>query len=198
LEHSIKKRELDVKAETNQPVFNKIVKVYFGADNYLLLNEIDRRILLIDFINGNYVTVFINKDAKSQEPLYNIIGTYDENYYFEGETRVRTYAFLSIKNQEKKVSKYKYRYFIIERGILETNNFFLHSLEFKTDDDNEGLKSPYMDDSEPISVKIAKIPKQTGFKKDAIGSKSSQWFYIFCFMSTVFLNSFLSTSMMSF
>ena len=183
LEHSIKKREIDLITETNQPVLNKIVKVYFGADNYLLLNEIDRRILLLDFINGNYVTIFINKDAKTQEPLYNIIDTYDENYYLEGESRVRTYAFLSIKNQEKKVSKYKYRYFIIERGILETNNFFLHSLEFKTDDDNEGLKSPYMDDSEPISVKIAKIPKQTGFKKDAIGSKSSQWFYIFCFMS---------------
>jgi len=105
LDHSIKKKDIDVRSETNQPVYNKIAKIYFGADNYLLLNEIDRRILLIDFINGNYVTIFVNKEPKNQEPLYNIIDTYDENYYVEGELRVRTYAFLSIKIQEKKAFK---------------------------------------------------------------------------------------------
>ena len=90
------------------------VKIYFGADNYLLLNEVDRRILLIDFLSGNYVTLFNNIGAKYQES-YNIIDTFDENYHSEGELRVRTYAFLSIKNQEKKIPSYKYRYFLINR-----------------------------------------------------------------------------------
>ena len=171
LEHSIKEQEVTLKRDTTG-VINKIVKIYFGADNYLLLNEIDRRILLIDFINGNYVTIFNNKEEKTQEPIYNIIDTYDENYYFEGESRIRTFAFLSIKFQEKKISYYKYRYFIIERGILENNFFFLHSIDIE------------MGNAEPISIKITKIPKQGSFKKDGDSGKSSQWFYIFCFLST--------------
>jgi len=171
LEHSIKEQEVISKKETTG-VINKIVKIYFGADNYLLLNEIDKRILLIDFINGNYVTIFNNKEEKSQEPIYNIFDTYDENYYLEGEQRIRTFAFLSIKYQEKKVSYYKYKYFIIERGILENNYFFLHSIDLE------------MGDAEPVSLKIHKIPKQSGYKKDSDSGKSSQWFYIFCFLST--------------
>ena len=171
LEHSIKEEEVTLRRDSTG-VINKIVKIYFGADNYLLLNEIDRRILLIDFINGNYVTIFNNKEEKTQEPIYNIIDTYDENYYLEGESRIRTFAFLSIKFQEKKISFYRYRYFIIERGILQNNLFFLHSIDIE------------MGSAEPISIKIAKIPKQTSFKKDGDSSKSSQWFYIFCFLST--------------
>ena len=171
LEHSYKMADIDIIRETNQLAYNKFVKIYFGADNYLLLNEIDRRILLIDFMNGNYVTVFNNKEAKSQEPLFNIIDTYDENYYIEGESRVRTFAFLSIKSQEKKLPSYKYRYFIIERGILENQNFFLHSLDLD------------MGDDEPICIKIQKIQKQSGLKRDGDSNKSPQWFYIFCIMT---------------
>ena len=37
------------------------------------------------------------------EQLYNFINTFDENYIFEGEERVRTYVFLSIKYTEKKL-----------------------------------------------------------------------------------------------
>jgi hypothetical protein len=171
LKHSIKEEEITLRSSSTG-VINKIVKIYFGADNYLLLNEIDRRILLIDFINGNYVTIFNNKEEKSQEPIYNIIDTYDENYYYEGESRVRTFAFLSIKFQEKKIPFYKYRFFIIERGILENNFFFLHSIDLE------------MGNAEPISIKITKIPKQSIFNKEGDNSKISQWFYIFCFLST--------------
>ena len=41
-----------------------------------------------------------------------------------------------------------------------------------------------MGSAEPISIKIAKIPKQYVFKKEGDNSNSSQWFYIFCFLST--------------
>ena len=175
LNHSYKVKDIvKISETTKQPVMNINinVKVYFGADNYIILNEIDRRILLIDFINGNYVTIFNNKEAKSQEPIYNIIDTYDENYFLEGELRIRTYAFLSIKKyQEKKQSFYKYRYFIIERGILENNYFFLHSIDLE------------MGNGEPLGIKIAKIPKQTPPNGQG-EEKAQQWFYIFCFLSS--------------
>ena len=173
LEHSYKTKDIIISKSdtTGQPIININVKIYFGADNYLLLNEVDRRILLIDFINGNYVTIFNNKEAKSQEPLYNIIDTYDETYVLDGELRVRTYAFLSIKYQEKKISYYKYRYFIVERGILENNYFFLHSIDLD------------MGNGEPLGIKIAKIPKQASSNSTG-DEKNQQWFYILCFLSS--------------
>ena len=83
LEHSYKEKDIIISKSdsTGQPIININVKIYFGADNYILLNEIDRRILLIDFFNGNFVTIFINKEAKSQEHIYHIIDTYDEIYF---------------------------------------------------------------------------------------------------------------------
>ena len=129
LEHSFKPKEINItKSEKEKPTININVKIYFGADNYLILNEVDKRILLLDFFAGNYITIFRN-DSNSQEPLYNIIDTYDESYIFNGEQRIRTYAFLSIKYIEKKSPYYKYRYFIVEKGIIRNNNFFLHSID---------------------------------------------------------------------
>ena len=168
------------KNDTNgMPNINITVKIYFGADNYLLINEVDKRIILIDFFNGNFITLFNNKETKSQEPLYNIIDTFDENYFSEGEEKVRTYAFLSIKYQEKKLSYYKYRYFIIERDILENNYFFLHQIDLD------------MGNGEPLGLKIARIPKMKKNNNDDIDDKNSdkeekrnhQWFFVFCFLS---------------
>ena len=172
LDHSYKDKEkIITKSETSeQPIININVKIFFGGDHYLLLNEIDRRILLIDFTNGNYFTIFDNKGIKSQD-LYNIIDTYDENYHLDGELRVRTYAFLGIKTQEKKIFTYKYRYFIIERGFLEKKKVFLHSIDLE------------LGNGEPISIKIAKIPKQNNSTGTG-DEKNQQWFYILCFLSS--------------
>ena len=173
LNHSYKPKDIVIsKTETTgQPIININVKIYFGADNYLLLNEVDRRILLIDFINGNYITIFYGKEEKSQD-IYNIIDTYDEKYHVEGELRVRTYAFLSIKKQKNKSTSYEYRYFIIERGILENKNIFLHSIDLE------------LGNAEPFDIKIARIPKQNPSVGDI---KNQQWFYIFCFLSSQLL-----------
>ena len=79
----------DIKIETNDinntnklPNINIIVKIFFGAGNYLLFNVFDKRIILIDIFNRKFITLFNNKETKTPEPLYNIINTFDENYIF--------------------------------------------------------------------------------------------------------------------
>ena len=179
----------DIKIGTNDinntnklPSINIIVKIFFGADNYLLLNEFDKRIILIDIFNGKFITLFNNKETKTTEPLYNIINTFDENYIFEGEERVRTYVFLSIKYTEKKITYYQYRFIIIEKDIFENNYFFLHQIDLD------------LGDGEPLGLEIARIPKKvnksnyegTGIEdlvKNLEEEKNNQWFFIFCFLS---------------
>ena len=162
------------------PMINITVKIYFGADNYLLLNEVDKRIILIDFFNGNFITLFSSKETKSQEPVYNIIDTFDESYFSYGEEKYRTYVFLSIRYQEKKLFYFKYRFFIIERDIIENNYFFLHQIDLD------------LGNGEPLGLKIARITKMKTSKNEEIDDKDSdkdekmnhQWFFIFCFLSS--------------
>ena len=54
----------DIKIETNDinntnklPNINIIVKIFFGADNYLLFNVFDKRIILIDIFNVKFITL---------------------------------------------------------------------------------------------------------------------------------------------
>ena len=177
---SYKPKEIIIsKNDSNgMPIININVKIFFGADNYILLNEFDKRIILIDFFNGNYNTLFNMKEAKAQEPLYNIIDTFDENYYSEGEEKIRTYAFLSIKHQEKKSFYYKYRFIILERDMLDNNYFFLHQIDID------------LGNGEPLGLKIAKIPKYKNNKEgtnnniDGEDNKNQQWFFLFCFLSS--------------
>ena len=176
LEPSYNQKDIIIsKNDLNEmPVININTKIFFAADNYLLLNEFDKKIILIDFFNGNYITLFYNREIKSQEPLYNVIDTFDETYFSEGEEKTRTYAFLSIKYQEKKLSYYKYRYFIIERDILDNNYFFLHQIDLD------------MGNGEPFGLKIVKIPKYTknnNNKNAEKEDKHQQWFFIFYFLS---------------
>ena len=140
-----------------------IVKVYFVSNNYLLLNEIDHRILLIDIENGNYITIF-SRTSEEKESLYNIIDIYDESYMTEGEQRIRTYVFLSKKNQERKTPTYSYKYFIIQRNVFKMKTFFLHSIDFD------------LGNAEPIGLKIGKIVKQD--------CNEQKFMYIFIFMSS--------------
>ena len=167
------------------PSININVKIYFGANNYILLNEIDRRILLIDFYNGNYITLFNNEEAKTQESIYNILDTFDEDYFSDGEEKIRTYVFLNIKSQEKKMFNFKYRFIILENDILNNNYFFLHRIDLD------------LGKGEPIGLKIAKIPKYPKkYGEDKImneeENKNQQWFFIFCFLSNKILFQFVT------
>ena len=143
--------------------FEKILsKIYFAANNYILLNDIDNRILLIDFSTGKYVTIFERTDRQG-EKIYNVIDTFDEGYFSLNQPYVRTYVFIAIKHIGKKDVTYSYYYFIIQRGNLETKNFYLHSLDLS------------LDDSEPCGIKITKITKPD--------RKEQKWFFIFCFFT---------------
>ena len=144
--------------------FEKItVKMYFVSNNYILLNEIDYRIILIDIENGNFITIF-NKTSEQKEPLYNIIDIYDESYMTDGEQLIRTYVFLSKKNQERKTPTYSYKYFIVQRNVFKIKTFFLHNIDFD------------LGNSEPIGLKIGKIVKPD--------CNEQKFMYILIFMSS--------------
>ena len=148
----------------NKNEFDKInVKIYFVSNNYLLLNEIDYRIILIDIENGNFISIF-SRTSEEKEPLYNIIDVYDESYMTDGEQRIRTYVFLSKKNQERKTPTYSYKYFIVQRNVFKMKTFFLHNIDFD------------LGNAEPIGLKIGKIVKPD--------CNEQKFMYIFIFMSS--------------
>ena len=131
----------------------KKVKIFLVGKNYLLINIFDLNILLLDYINGNYITIF-SRIFEEKETLFNIIDTYDEPYMQNGEQKMRTYVFLSKKNQERKTPSYSYKYFIIQKDMFKLKNILLHSLDF-------GLGT-----AEPLGLKIGKIfmPNSNGQK----------------------------------
>ena len=131
-----------------------IVKIFFVSNEYILLIEIE---------TGNFITIF-SKTSEEKEPLYNIIDIYDESYMTEGEQRIRTYVFLSKKNQERKTPTYSYKYFIVQRNVLKMKTFFLHNIDFD------------LGNSEPIGLKVGKILKQD--------CNEQKFMYILIFMSS--------------
>ena len=155
--------KLKLEMITNRNDFEKNnIKIYLVGNDYLLLNEVDTRILLLDINDGNFITIFC-KISEEKESLYNIIDTYDEPYMTEGEQKIRTYVFLSTKNQERKTPTYSYKYFIVQRNIFKLKTFFLHSIDFD------------LGNAEPIGLKIGKIKK--------LNSPEQKFMYIFIFIS---------------
>ena len=155
--------KLKLEMITNRNDFEKHnIKIYFVANDYLLLNEVDNRILLLDINDGNFITIFC-KISEEKESLYNIIDIYDEPYMTDGEQRIRTYVFLSKKNQERKTPTYSYKYFIVQRNVFKLKTFFLHSIDFD------------LGNAEPLGLKIAKIKK--------LDSAEQKFMYIFIFIS---------------
>ena len=131
----------------------KKVKIFLVGKNYLIINVVDYNILLLDFIKGNYITIF-SRTLEEKETLFNIIDTYDEPYLLDGEQKIRSYVFLSRKNQERKTPTYSYKYFIIQKDVFKLKNILLHSIDFD------------LGNSEPLGLKIGKIfmPGSGGLK----------------------------------
>ena len=140
-----------------------ITSIFLASDYYLLINDIDIRLILLDFRNGNYISIF-EKSNEQFERLYNIIDTYDEIFLKDNKTFIRTYAFISIKNKEKKVIQFSYKYLIIKRETLINKDFTLYSLDFE------------LGNAQPIGLKIVKIPNYSNNDK--------KWFYIICFCTS--------------
>ena len=145
----------------------KKVNIFLVGKNYLLINIIDYNILLLDYSNGNYITIFCRL-LEANETLFNIIDTFDEPYKTNGEQRIRTYVFLSKKNQERKTPTYSYKYFIIQKDAFKIKNILLHSIDFD------------LGNAKPLGLKIGKI-----FQPDSSGQKFS-FIFIFISGSTLF------------
>ena len=156
--------------------FNNNVNIYIASDNYLLLNEFENRILLIDIFTGNFITLFNNNinnnnNDNNEDLFYNIINTFDELYLKNGNILVRTYVFIYIKKNENNNFVYFYKYFIVEKGVFNNKNnifFYLNKIEFN------------LGNSKPIDIKIAKI------------SQNKKWFFIFIFLSKNILFQFIT------
>ena len=123
------------------------IRMFFASDDYILINEVDYKISMIDINNGELNTIY-DKATDEGEPIYNLIDTYDEFYISESRRKIRTYVFLSTKYQERKTPTYSCRYFIIQRGALAKTTFDLHTIDFD------------LGFAEPHGVKIGKIIKQ--------------------------------------
>ena len=137
-------------------------KIFLASKDYILLNEPDLRVLLININTGKFLTLF-RKSSEENELFYNIFDTYDENILINGEHIIRTYAFVSTKKKDRKTAIYSYSYFIIQ-NIIE-KNMHLHPINLD------------LGNSEPIALKFAKI-----FHKDENGIQKC--FFILCFLST--------------
>ena len=146
-------------------------KIYFASNNYILLNEVDNRILLINIENASFITIF-SKIYEEKEVLYNIFDTYDETFLINGEQKIRTYAFLSMKYQDRKTPTYKYSYFTIQKSVDKIIHLYPINLD--------------LGNSEPLSLKIAKI-----IHKDPKEGEQ-KCFFIFCFLSTTISLQFIT------
>ena len=153
-----------IKNQTDKEYINLMnTKLYFASNNYILINELDSRILLVDINNGSFITIF-SKNNEDKEIIYNIFDTYDEIFVVNGEQKIRTYAFLSMKYQDRKTPTYKYSYFTIQKIIDKTIHLYPINLD--------------LGNSEPLCLKIARIIHREN--KDS----EQKCFFIFCFLST--------------
>ena len=141
----------------------KNTKIFLASYDYILLNEIDIRIILININTGKFITIF-SISSLEKENTYNIFDTYDEIFLSNGEQKLRTYAFLSQKIQDRKTPTYRYCYFTIQRTIEKNIHLYPINLD--------------LGNSEPIGLKIAKI-----IQRDKINNEQ-KCFFIICFLST--------------
>ena len=152
---------------TQIKIDKKKVKIFLVGKNYLIINIVDFNILLLDFLTGNYITIF-TRTLEEKETLFNIIDTYDEPYMVDGDQKIRTYVFLTKKNQERKTPTYSYKYFIVQKDVFKLKNILLHSIDFD------------IGNAEPLGLKIGKI-----FMPNSGGLKFS-FIFIFISSSTLF------------
>ena len=150
-----------------EKIDKKKAKIFLVGKNYLLINIIDYNIILLDYSNGTYITIF-SRLLEANETLFNIIDTFDEPYKSNGEQKIRTYVFLSKKNQERKTPTYSYKYFIIQKEAFKIKNILLHSIDFD------------LGNAEPLGLKIGKV-----FQPDSSGQKFC-FIFIFISASTLF------------
>jgi len=146
-------------------------KIFLASFDYILLNENDARILLININTGKYITIF-SKSGLDKDNTYNIFDTYDESFIINSEQKIRTYVFLTQKIQDRKTPTYRYCYFMIQRTIEKNIHLYPINLD--------------LGNSEPIGLKIAKIIHRDKIDND------QKCFFIICFLSTAISLQFIT------
>lgn len=170
-------------------------RIYIAATSFIILNDIDIRILVIDINSGKYITLFstgINNTSShvshksssssfsSTKPLrcYNVLDVFDETYLSNNTKHTRTYVFIVCKLFPAKADKpIISMYYIILNNTSLTNktNLDLHVLDIGVSFSN----------IEPFCIKIRKIPHINN-------AQHKEWYFILILLTHQYVFQYIS------
>ena len=155
---------------------NTLTRIYIASTSFVILNDFDSRILLIDINTGKYITLFargnshLRVDNAAHTPsftfarttrYYNVLDVFDETCLSRGTKQTRTYVFITSKLFVAKADKPTTSlYYIIlnNTSLTHSANFDLHALDV-------GVSFGHV---EPFGLKIRKIPH----------AHRKEWFFV--------------------
>ena len=141
----------------------ELTRIFFAANTFIILNDFDTRILIIDINTGKYITLFeraytqvLSSDRASSFSntstcrYYNVLDVFDEPYYSNNKKHIRTYVFITGKVNAKKTEAptISLHYIMIHNTSLHNIKFYLHHLDLGVSPGN----------IEPYGLKVTKLP----------------------------------------
>ena len=169
-------------------------RIYIASTSFIVLNDIDIRILLIDINSGKYITLF-SKGTNSHlhfdntlhdtssfistKPIrcYNVLDVFDETYLSNNTKQTRTYVFIVSKLFTAKADKpiISLYYIMLNNTSLTHNaNFDLHVLDIGVSYGNV----------EPFGIKIRKMPH--------VGVHKKEWYFILVLLTYQYVFQYVS------
>ena len=141
----------------------ELTRIFFAANSFIILNDFDTRILIIDINSGKYITLFekaytqvLSSDRANSFSntstcrFYNVLDVFDEPYYSNNKKHIRTYVFITGKVNAKKTEAptISLHYIMIHNTSLQNMKFYLHHLDLGVSPGN----------IEPYGLKVTKLP----------------------------------------
>ena len=141
----------------------ELTRIFFAANTFIILNDIDTRILIIDINTGKYITLFekaytqvLSSDRANSFSntstcrYYNVLDVFNEPYYSNNKKHIRTYVFITGKVNAKKTEAptISLHYIMIHNTPLHNIKFYLHHLDLGVSPGN----------IEPYGLKVTKLP----------------------------------------
>ena len=151
--------------------------IYIAATSFIILNDIDIRILLIDINSGKYITLF-STGIKPLRCCYNVLDIFDETYLSNNTKHTRTYVFIACKLFTAKTDKpiISLYYIILNNtSLTHKTNFELHVLDIGVSYDN----------IEPFGIKICKISHINN-------TKHKEWYFILVLLTHQYVFQYIS------
>lgn len=160
---------LSEKGQIDIPVTSRTapnIKIFLIADNHVLINEIDLRIILLDLLTGNFITLFEKIDNDKFQPInvkdYNVIDTFDE-LYRNTKDQLHRCSYIFIYSKDKSSKSFAYYYFIFSFDDFDADNTIsLIPLDFGPET---------LCNAEPFGLKIFMVSSED--------NKSKKWYYVF-------------------